>query len=140
VQVATDCAFCDIVTGRASAKLVDEWEDAVAFFPLAPATVGHTLIAPRRHVTDIWSVDETLGAKLIQHVLELSHILREALSPDGMNIINSSGRVATQTVMHLHVHLVPRYEDDGMGEIWPAESSISEAEVQEALRKIRVAR
>ena len=134
-----DCAFCDIVAGRAPAKRVAEWADAIAFFPLQPATIGHTLVVPRRHVVDIWSADEEVGAQLIRHVLQLSHALREALSPDGMNIINSSGRVATQTVMHLHVHLVPRYQDDDMGEIWPEKSGVTELETESALEKIRAA-
>lgn len=131
------CEFCEIVAGRAPAMVVAEWSTAVAFFPLAPATLGHTLVVPRRHVKDLWSADAELGAELIRDVLELAHDIRAALKPGGMNIINSAGRVATQTIMHLHVHVVPRYDDDNMGEIWPTSSDISTAETEDALGKIR---
>lgn len=131
------CEFCEIVAGRAPAKMVAEWSTAVAFFPLEPATLGHTLVVPRRHVKDLWSADGDLGAELIRDVLELAHDIRAALEPGGMNIINSAGRVATQTIMHLHVHVVPRYDDDNMGEIWPAHSEISSAETTNALGRIR---
>lgn len=134
-----DCEFCDIVSGRAPALFVAEWDTAVAFFPLNPATVGHTLVVPRRHVADLWSADADLAAVLIQHVLEIAHQIRTALTPGGMNIINSAGRVATQTIMHLHVHVVPRYSDDAMGEIWPEGSPVAEADTSAALDQIRAA-
>lgn len=92
------CPFCDIVSGRAHARIVSEWEAGIAFFPLKPATPGHLLVVPRRHVQDIWSADEVLGADLLRHIVRLARLLKVALSPDGMNIINSTGDVASQTV------------------------------------------
>lgn len=116
--------------------MVAEWPTAIAFVPLRPATIGHTLVVPRRHIKDLWSADPVLAAELIQNVLELSHRVRAALEPDGMNIINSAGRVATQTVMHLHVHVVPRYQGDAMGEIWPEYSDVTAEEVSIAVGRI----
>jgi histidine triad (HIT) family protein len=130
------CVFCDIVAGRSPAKIVAEWDTAVAFFPVHPATLGHTLVVPRRHVRDIWSADAELGSHLLRYTLDLAHVLRSGLNPDGLNIINSSGEVATQTVMHLHVHLVPRYIDDAMGEIWPRKDSVTQEETEHAFRAL----
>jgi histidine triad (HIT) family protein len=117
--LATDCDFCKIVRGELSARVIYDTEDTLAFFPLQPATSGHTLVIPKRHVPDLWTVDRPLASKLLGSVLTVSQGLRNALSPDGFNIINSSGRAATQTVFHLHVHLVPRWFDDRVGDIWP---------------------
>jgi histidine triad (HIT) family protein len=135
--MAEPCAFCDIIAGRSAARVVAEWPTGVAFFPLRPATVGHTLVVPRRHVPDIWAADRRLGAQLLVHVLDMAHVLRRALQPGGLNVINSSGEVATQTVKHLHVHLVPRYDDDAMGPIWPRGDVVDEASTRDAAVAVR---
>lgn len=135
-----NCDFCEIVAGRADVQIVAEWTSAIAFFPLEPATPGHTLVVPRRHVRDLWEADPSLGASLLRNVLELAGSIRAALEPDGMNIINSAGEAATQTVMHLHVHLVPRYWGDDMGPIWPQESSVTDKQTRDALSRISEAR
>ena len=85
----------------------------------------------------MWAADAELAADLSRRVLEIALVLRDALQPDGMNIINSAGEAATQTVMHLHVHLVPRYERDAIGAIWPEQITVSDSEIQFALEKIR---
>jgi len=117
--LAVDCDFCDIVHGDQSARVVYKSDNTLAFFPREPATRGHTLVIPKRHVPDLWSVDGPLATTLANAVLTVSHGLRVALSPDGFNIINSTGQAATQTVPHFHVHLVPRWFDDPIGDIWP---------------------
>ncbi|KUL32535.1 HIT family hydrolase [Streptomyces regalis] len=97
------------------------YEDAhtLAFFPLAPATRGHTLVVPRAHSADLWAMDEADAQRLFHTVMVVGRALRAVLGPDGMNIINSAGAVATQSVFHTHVHLVPRRPGDAMGPIWP---------------------
>lgn len=132
------CPFCDIIAGRSPARIVAEWPTAVAFFPLHPATVGHTLVVPRRHVPDIWAADRRLGTQLLGHVLEMAHTLRRAVRPGGLNVINSSGEVATQTVQHLHVHLVPRYANDVMGPIWPEGDVVDDASIEAAADAVRM--
>jgi len=131
------CPFCEIIAGRSPARVVAEWPTAVAFFPLWPATVGHTLVVPRRHVADIWGADKRLGTQLLANVLEMAHTLRRAVQPGGLNVINSSGEVATQTIKHLHVHLVPRYPDDAMGPIWPAGDVVDDASIESAAESVR---
>jgi histidine triad (HIT) family protein len=131
------CPFCAIIAGDEDAILVGEWPHAVAFFPKMPATIGHTLLVPRVHIANIWDMSAALARELSENVLELAHQLRGALSLEGMNVITSAGEVASQTVEHLHVHLVPRYCGDAMGDIWPKTSGVSTAEIQMAASAIR---
>jgi len=113
------CDFCAIVHGHAPAEVIAEFPEALAFFPLRPAALGHTLVIPKKHVDTIWDTD----AHTVQVVAEATRLLSIAvhteLDPDGLNIIHSTGTAATQTVYHLHFHVVPRWRDDKFGNIWP---------------------
>lgn len=106
--------------GEGPARVVYRDDHAVAFFPLRPATFGHTLVVPRRHIPDIWELPEQTAAHLSRTVLRVAAALHAAVAPDGLNIIQSSGAAATQTIPHLHAHLVPRWAADAMGPIWQA--------------------
>ena len=119
-MTAISCPFCAIIMGEGPARVVYRDDYAVAFFPLRPATFGHTLVVPRRHIPDIWGLPEADAARLSRAALRVAAALRAAVAPAGLNIIQSSGAAATQTVPHLHVHLVPRWAADAMGPIWPA--------------------
>lgn len=117
-----DCAFCAIARGEdRSVEIVCEAESWIAFFPKEPATPGHTLVIPRIHVTDLWEVEPPLGSELMAAVIRVGRAIEKALKPEGMNLITSSGRVAEQTVFHLHLHIVPRWKRDNFGRIWPIE-------------------
>jgi histidine triad (HIT) family protein len=121
-----DCPFCDIIAGRADARIVGETPGAIAFFPLRPAALGHTLVIPKRHVANIWKADREIVEQVAWATAVAAQALRRALSPDGLNIINSTGEAASQTVFHLHVHLVPRWSDDHIGNLWPPSEPWSE--------------
>jgi histidine triad (HIT) family protein len=110
----------------------------MAFIPPEPATLGHTLLIPRAHIPTIWQLDEETAAELGRWAVVLADAVKRAMRPDGLNVIQSNGIAATQTVMHLHVHVVPRWEGDGIGRIWPPETNYSETEkddVWDALRQ-----
>ena len=128
------CPFCAIIMGEGRAREVYRDDHAVAFFPLRPATFGHTLVVPRRHIPDIWELPEAAVAHLSRAALRVAAALRAAVAPDGLNIIQSSGAAATQTVPHLHVHLVPRWAADAMGPIWPAHPPSYPPQVLDNLR------
>lgn len=133
-----DCPFCEIVQrDDPDAREVYRDEHVVAFFPLEPATLGHTLVVPRHHVPDIWSLDQQTAERLAVATTRLSRVVKDALTPEGLNIIQSNGRAATQTVFHLHVHIVPRWEGDAVGRIWPPETSYSEAQKNDAWEQLR---
>lgn len=107
----TGCPFCEIVAGRAPATVVREWDDALAIVPLNPVVDGHTLIIPREHVTD-YGDDPDVSAATMRRAAQLA----DDYGPS--NLITSRGRVATQSVFHLHLHLVPRAKDDGLALPW----------------------
>ena len=133
-----DCPFCEIVQrDDPDAREVYRDGHVVAFFPLEPATLGHTLVVPRKHVPDIWALDEDTAAHLGRAVVRLSQAVRTAMEPQGLNIIQSNGEVATQTVLHLHVHIVPRWEGDAIGRIWPPETDYSESEKDYVWEELR---
>jgi histidine triad (HIT) family protein len=116
------CPFCAIARGEdQSVDILCEEENWVAFFPLEPATPGHTLVIPRTHVTDLWSAPASVVVDVTGGVLRVGEAIKSAISPEGMNLITSSGEAAEQTVFHLHLHLVPRWLRDGFGRIWPIE-------------------
>lgn len=137
MPIDPDCDFCAIVANEEPAREVLRDEHVVAFFPLEPATLGHTLIIPREHIPDIWTITDGIASHLGRSTLIVATAIRKTLKIDGLNIIQSNGEAATQTVMHLHVHVVPRYADDAMGEIWPIETDWSEAAMAETQRSVR---
>ncbi len=125
------CQFCAIARGEdTSVETICEAQDWIAFFPPEPATVGHTLVIPRVHVSDFLGLDRDVGCALMEGVGRVGRAIKDALQPDGMNLISSSGEAASQTVFHVHFHLVPRRREDRFGDIWPPKRAMDE-EVKE---------
>jgi histidine triad (HIT) family protein len=113
-----DCIFCKIVAGELPATIIDEDEHTVAFMDIAPATRGHALVVPRRHSRDLLEIgaeDLTACNLTAQRVARRVH---ERLGADGVNLINSCGARAWQTVFHFHLHVIPRYADDPLKLPW----------------------
>ncbi|MGJ6969756.1 nucleoside 2-deoxyribosyltransferase domain-containing protein [Streptosporangium sp. G11] len=110
--MTAECIFCEIAGGRASARVIAEWDDAIAFAPRSGGvTAGHVIVVPRRHVADV-GVDPTVTGAVMARAAEL------AARMDAVNVITSKGVSATQTVFHLHVHVVPRRPGDGLPLPW----------------------
>lgn len=140
VMTAVDCPFCEIVLrDDRGAREVYRDEYVVAFFPTEPAVLGHTMVAPREHVEDIWGLEEDTAAHLARVTVRLAAAIGEAINPEGLNVIQSNGEAATQSILHLHVHLVPRWSDDAMGRIWPKATHFSETQKDRALRAVQKA-
>lgn len=134
------CPFCAAAAGDGLTVIVYEDDATLAMFPLRPAATGHTLVLPRRHVPDLWALDPRDVAPLGAAVLIVARAIRRALKPDGLNVITSAGAAATQTVPHLHVHLVPRWHGDSFGNIWPhPDPSFAAGEIEDAAAAIRAA-
>jgi histidine triad (HIT) family protein len=113
-----DCIFCKIVAGELPATIVAEDERTIAFMDINPATRGHALVIPRAHSADLLSVEpEDLTAAMLASQ-RLATRMREQLAADGVNLVNSCGAVAWQTVFHFHVHVVPRYAEDPLRLPW----------------------
>lgn len=107
-----DCVFCAIVAGEAPARRVYEDEYTVAFLDISPVTRGHTLVIPRRHTADIWDVGERDAVAVMRTVTRVAGLLRRALEPVGMNLFQATRAIAGQTVFHLHVHVLPRFDPE----------------------------
>ncbi len=91
-------------------------EDAetVAFLDIHPLTNGHTLVIPREHAATVFELSPTAGEAVMRATIKVARALREQLQPDGLNLLQSNGRAAGQTVSHFHFHLVPRWNQDGL--------------------------
>lgn len=139
MSIQRECPFCDFVAKRGESALEVYRDDhVVAFFPDHPAVLGHTLIVPRRHVANIWELDYETTVRIARTTTLLAHAIRSAVQPAGLNVIQSNGEAATQTVFHLHVHLVPRTPGDAMGPIWPfSDPEYSDAQKGATLKSIQ---
>ena len=113
-----DCIFCKIVAGELPARIVDEDERTIAFMDIAPATRGHALVIPREHSKDLLDVPAEDLLATVTAAQRLSRLLEEKLGADGVNLLNSCGHAAWQTVFHFHVHVIPRYDDDPLRLPW----------------------
>jgi len=113
-----DCLFCKIVAGEVPATRVHEDERTIAFMDINPATRGHLLVIPREHATDLHAIDpDDLGA-CAAAAQGLAARVRDRLGAEGVNLLNSTGRAAWQTVFHFHLHVIPRYADDPLRLPW----------------------
>jgi histidine triad (HIT) family protein len=113
-----DCIFCKIVAGELPATIVDEDERTISFMDIAPATRGHALVVPREHSPDLLSIDADDLAAVGLAAQRLARRAKDRLGADGVNLLNSCGAVAFQTVFHFHVHMIPRYEGDPVRLPW----------------------
>jgi histidine triad (HIT) family protein len=114
----SDCIFCKIVGGELPATIVDEDERTIAFMDINPATRGHALVVPRLHTPDLLSIDLDELAAVAAAAQRLAGRAKERLKADGVNVINSCGAAAWQTVFHFHLHVIPRYQGDPMRLPW----------------------
>jgi histidine triad (HIT) family protein len=113
-----DCLFCKIVAGELTATVVDADERTLAFMDINPATRGHALVVPRAHAPDLHAVGAEDLAACALAAQRVASRARDALGAEGINLLNSTGAVAWQTVSHFHVHVIPRYADDPLRLPW----------------------
>jgi histidine triad (HIT) family protein len=113
-----DCIFCKVLAGELPATIIDEDERTISFMDIAPATRGHTLVIPRAHSADLLGVEREDLAAVALASQRLARRMKERLSADGVNLLNSCGAVAFQTVFHFHIHVIPRYEGDSLRLPW----------------------
>src|SRR6476619_6737748 len=108
-----DCIFCEIVTGRSPAKFVYSSPMSVGIIPLGPVVPGHVIFMPTKHTTD-FSDNPDITANTFKEACDWW----KSFNDGPANLITSKGAVATQTVLHLHIHIVPRTEGDGLALPW----------------------
>jgi len=113
-----DCLFCKIVAGELPSTRVDEDERTVAFMDINPATRGHVIVVPRDHSTDLHDIGAEDLAACAGMAKRVAGRVRDRLGADGVNLLNSCGRAAWQTVFHFTVHVIPRYANDPLRLPW----------------------
>ena len=118
VMPESDCLFCKIAAGEIPATIVAEDERTIAFMDIAPATRGHVLVIPRAHSANLHEAPDDDVAAVHLMAKQVAVRVVERLGADGVNIIQSNGAAAWQTVFHLHVHVIPRYEGDPLKLPW----------------------
>jgi histidine triad (HIT) family protein len=109
----TSCIFCKIAGGQLPAHVLYEDELFIAVLDAFPTTRGHTLIIPKTHTENIYTLPEATAAALLPLAQKLAKKIHAALHPDGINILQNNGKAAGQSVFHYHMHLIPRWEGDG---------------------------
>lgn len=112
-----DCIFCKIARKESPATIVFETADTLAFTPLEIVSRGHTLLIPKKHFENIFAIDEKIFKDISVSAKQLSLILKDQYQATGINILHASGKDAQQSVFHFHIHLIPRYHNDGL-DLW----------------------
>jgi len=124
-----NCIFCKIANGEIPSKTLYEDEDFRVILDLGPATKGHALILPKEHAANLYELPDVSAAKVMVLAKKMAIRMRERLHCTGFNVIQNNGEVAGQTVFHFHIHLIPRYDEDGQVIGWkPGKPSQEELE------------
>lgn len=113
-----DCIFCKIANGEIPSKTLYEDENFRVIFDINPASLGHAIILPKEHSANIYDLPETDASKIFLVAKKVAGVLQDVLQCDGMNILQNNGEAAGQSVFHLHVHVIPRYQDDTVSIKW----------------------
>jgi len=116
-----DCLFCKIAAGEIPATRVAEDDRTITFMDINPATRGHVLVIPRAHAKDLLEIEPEDLAAVASAAQRVAATMPERLGADGVNLLNSCGRVAWQTVFHFHLHVIPRYAADPLRLPWTPE-------------------
>lgn len=106
------CIFCKIINGEIPSYTIYENEFVKCFLDISQATKGHTLIVPKKHFNSIFDLDEVYASEILKAATIVSNLLKEKLNINNINLLNNSGELAGQTVMHFHLHVIPRYGND----------------------------
>ena len=123
------CIFCKIANGEIPSKTLFEDEKMRVFLVLGPATKGHCLVVPKDHYADLFEVPADTLAVAFSTAQKVGAQLKEKLQADGVNIVQNNGAAAGQTVAHFHIHVIPRYENDGQTIGWnPGELAEEDAD------------
>lgn len=113
-----NCIFCKIANGEIPSTTLYEDEDFRVILDLGPATRGHALLLPKEHYKNLFELDDETASKVLGIAKKVGAKMVKALHADGFNLVQNNGEPAGQTVFHFHMHLIPRYENDGAGIGW----------------------
>jgi len=132
-----ECVFCKIVAGEIPCTKVFEDGLCLAFLDIGPISPGHTLLIPKAHYEGVHQMPADQAAHLARHIPALAAAVQKAVRAEGINVLQNNGPCSGQEVFHVHVHLIPRWPNDGLGFRWPAKPADPEVlkEQAEAVRR-----
>jgi len=130
-----DCIFCKIVAGEIPSYRIYEDKETLAFLDVGPVNYGHTLVIPKKHVENLETIDEETLGKVVMTVKKVGRSIKTGLGAKGYNIGLNNDQVAGQIIPHLHFHVMPRTEGDGL-KLWP-QGKYGEGEAEEAMKKLK---
>lgn len=132
-----DCLFCKIINGDIPGKVFYEDEACIAILDVNPLAAGHALVLPRRHAANILDIPANDLGPVFQGVKKAAAVIESKLMPDGFTIGINHGPVSGQTVEHLHIHIIPRWQGDGGGSIHSVVNSPPKQSLEEIYRKLK---
>ena len=134
-----NCIFCKIIAGEIPSATVYEDDDVKAILDVNPAARGHVIVLPKKHASDVFSIPDEDLSKAICVAKKIAIAVKEAYKCDGVNILQNNGEAAGQTVFHLHIHVIPRFEGDTISVKWkqgemPADLDVIADEIKACLK------
>lgn len=131
-----NCIFCKLANGEIPTATLYEDDDFRVILDANPAAKGHALIIPKEHYSDLYELDDELAAKVLVLAKKMITKLTDILGCDGYNIVQNNGEAAGQTVFHFHLHMIPRYKEDGVGLGWKM-GELTDEDKEDLLSKMR---
>lgn len=113
-----DCIFCKIIAGEIPSFKIYENDDSFAFMDINPASEGHSLVIPKEHAADVHSISDAAIAATVKTAKKVAAALDKTLNPEGLNLVQANGPAAAQSVMHFHMHVLPRANGDELRLNW----------------------
>ncbi len=120
------CIFCRIANGEIPSNTIFEDDNFRVILDNGPATKGHALVLPKEHYANVFEMPDELLAEATKVAKKVASNIKDKLSCDGLNLVQNNGEAAGQTVMHFHLHIIPRYADDGQHILWKPTSPSAE--------------
>ena len=117
-----NCVFCKIVRGEIPAAVVFQDELTLAFMDIGSVNPGHMLVAAKPHVENLQGMDEALAGAMFRSAARAARAIEAVLGPEGISVYQANGAAAGQTVFHAHIHVLPRWEKDGLTFTWPVKN------------------
>ena len=113
-----DCIFCKIIAGEVPSFKLFEDDATFAFMDINPANEGHALVIPKEHAPDLYAISDEALARTMVTAKKVARAVARSLNPHGLNLVQCNGAAAAQSVMHFHVHVLPRTTGDGLAMNW----------------------
>jgi histidine triad (HIT) family protein len=131
-----DCLFCDLISKKKPSYIIYEDEWAVGILDAFPRAIGHTIVLPRQHAENILELSDDQIGKVFEAVKKVTLMLKEKINPDGFTIGINHGKVSGQAIDHLHIHIIPRFRDDGGGSIHSVVNNPPQQSLEQIKEKI----